>query len=40
MRSILHDTNNYGAKLESLPGFGRDEVDVVLGSWEVFRGSF
>lgn len=40
VRSVLHDTNSYGAKLESVSCFGWDEVDMVLGDWEVCRGSF
>ena len=40
VRSVLHDTDNYGAKLESLACFSRDEVDVVLRYREVCRGSF
>ncbi len=40
MRSVLHDTDSYGAKLVSLSCFGRDEVDLVLGYWEVCRRSF
>ena len=40
VRSVLHDTDSYGAKLESLACFSRDEVDVVLRYWEVCRGSF
>ena len=40
VRSVLHDTDSYGAKLESVSCFGWDEVDVILGYWEVCRGSF
>lgn len=40
VRSVLHDTDSYWAKLESVSCFGWDEVDVVLGYWEVCRGSF
>ena len=40
VRPVLHDTDNYGAKLESVPCSGRNEVDMVLGDWEVCRGSF
>ena len=40
VRPVLHDTDSYRAKLESVPCSGRDEVDMVLGYWEVCRGSF
>ena len=40
VRSVLHDTDSHGPKLESLACFGWDEVDMVLRYWEVFRGSF
>ena len=35
VRSVLHDTDSYEPKLESISCFGWDEVDVVLGYWEV-----
>ena len=40
VRPVLHDADSYGTKLESVPCSGRDEVDMVLGYWEVRRGSF
>ena len=35
VRSVLHDTDSYGPKLESVSCFGWDEVDMILGYWEV-----
>ena len=40
VRPVLHDTDSYGAKLESVPCSGRNKVDMVLRYWEVCRGSF